>query len=442
MSENVYQQMYPEEEVLKTLLSLIEESIPRERKLYTSQLLCWLMINHFLLGIGSLRELVLQTFEEGTEKFVGDCKRKRQGKWSENTSALSQARMKLPLEYFELLLEKIHGLIEGRELTWRGRRLFSIDGTTLKLDPSERTARFYEPYSAKGKSAFPIMLVTVAHDLLSGIALSPEYAPMYGDQKSCEQEQTLSILPRLPANSIVVSDRAHGIFSIVHSSVQHGHDVVYRLTDTMAEFLLKSENLFQDTDQTIEWKPSARERKKYPEIPPEAAVQGRVIVQKLLRGKDVVRLVLFTTLLDVPAQEIIDLYGKRWQIEGDLRDLKKTLLLNRVSGKTVEAVDRQVLAAIIGYNIVRVTILLAAEANNIQDPRTVGFKNVVDVLRMKIPQLLAARSRKERNEIINWIFRFAVSVINKKRNRKSYPREVYERQTKYPSKIVNKNNAA
>jgi hypothetical protein len=96
------------------------------------------------------------------------------------------------------------------------------------------------------------------------------------------------------------------------------------------------------------------------------------------RGKSQEWLFLFTTLA-LPAQEIVDLYGRRWNIETDLRSLKRTVRLHQISAKSTDMLEKELLIATSAYNFVRAVMCLAARRSRI-DPRQLSFAGVLNVV--------------------------------------------------------------
>ena len=103
-----------------------------------------------------------------------------------------------------------------------------------------------------------------------------------------------------------------------------------------------------------------------------------MIAFRLGRGKSQEWLYLFTTL-DWPADQIIELYGRRWNIETDLRSLKRTVRLHHVTAKSTDMMEKELLVAIAAYNLVRAVMCLAAKRNNL-DPRQLSFAHVLNVV--------------------------------------------------------------
>ena len=62
---------------------------------------------------------------------------------------------------------------------------------------------------------------------------------------------------------------------------------------------------------------------------------------------------LMTNDLDAPAQEIADLYRRRWRIELFFRLIKQTLRITKFVGRSENAVRIQIAVALIAYLLMR-----------------------------------------------------------------------------------------
>ncbi len=73
-----------------------------------------------------------------------------------------------------------------------------------------------------------------------------------------------------------------------------------------------------------------------------------------------------TTVLDetISAQEWAELYFHRWKVELFLRDIKITMRMDLLKGKTPDIVDKEVFLYFIAYNLARLLMKEAAEKNN------------------------------------------------------------------------------
>ena len=81
---------------------------------------------------------------------------------------------------------------------------------------------------------------------------------------------------------------------------------------------------------------------------------------------------IVTTLLDpqkYPAQELIELYSQRWQVEVYFRDLKRTLGMNQIAARTVTGARKEVLAFVTLYNLIRRVMEVAAVKQQVAPDR-------------------------------------------------------------------------
>ena len=174
--------------------------------------------------------------------------------------------------------------------------------------------------------------------------------------------------------------------------ITEGWGAVLRLTDVRARRLV-GPSFPQPGEQRVRWQPSRWDGANRRHWPPEAGVEGRVIAFRLGRGKSQEWLYLFTTL-DWPAGQIIELYGRRWNVETDLRSLKRTVRLHHVTAKSTDMMEKELLVAIAAYNLVRAVMCLAAKRNNL-DPRQLSFAHVLNVVNAAWPKLAAAQTNDE-----------------------------------------------
>jgi hypothetical protein len=91
--------------------------------------------------------------------------------------------------------------------------------------------------------------------------------------------------------------------------------------------------------------------------------------------------VLVTTFLcpkETPKAAIKALYRCRWNLELDLRNIKTTLGMERLRGKTPEMAIKELWVYLLGYNLIR---LLMAQAALLADqiPRQLSFKHTVPI---------------------------------------------------------------
>jgi hypothetical protein len=125
-------------------------------------------------------------------------------------------------------------------------------------------------------------------------------------------------------------------------------------------------------DQQVEWfKP--KDQPSWLTAEAYAALPASIVVRELRYriqqpGYRTREVTLVTTLLDphaYPATELAQLYADRWQIEVNLRHLKQTLHLDVLRCKSVAGVHKELLMIALAYNLVRLVLLRAAQAQGV-----------------------------------------------------------------------------
>lgn len=137
-------------------------------------------------------------------------------------------------------------------------------------------------------------------------------------------------------------------------------------------------------------------------------------------------------LSHVAAEDVVALYKLRWNIETDLRSLKRTVGLHQVFGKAVSMVEKEVLLAVAAYNLVRAVMALAAQRAQIP-PRQLSFAGVQAAVLAALPGLDSARTDEEYNHRMDRLLRSAAQARLTQRSRpRSYTREIWGRGGRFP----------
>jgi putative transposase len=366
-------------------------------------------------------------------KKFSDHKRVREKTVSVNPGAFSRARGNMPMSVvetsFDHLFETLHKEIEG---VAEGPSVFLLDGSTLTLPSAPELVRAYPPaHNQHGVSHWPIMRVLVAHDLRTGMASRPVWGPACGPNTVSEQMLTAQLIPRLPAGAGIVADSNFGTFATAHLSTQTGHPVILRLTEVRA-LSIGGLGLNCGADQTVLWKPSPWDRKKHPDLTADALIEGRLIVRRIEQDGKIVKLYLITTFED-PADEIVSIYALRWNVETDLRSLKRTVRLQTLSSRTPDMVGKELVAGVAAYNLV-ITFMEAAARQAGLEPRELSFSWVQDLVYTSVPALMTATSPNEIKEGVQLLLRQIASCkLPKRRKRRSYPRKIWLRSRSFPT---------
>jgi hypothetical protein len=254
---------------------------------------------------------------------------------------------------------------------------------------------------------------------------------------------TEALLERLPAGSGLLGDQNFGVFSIAWAAQQSGHPVLLRLTPSRAQRAFGSLS-HSGIDLKSEWRPSRRDRESHPGLPQDASIKGRLIIRKVYPsdGGGSFKLYLFTTL-DLPAKEIVPIYAQRWNIETDLRTIKKTIRLEMLDCQTPEMIAKELTLAIMAYNLVRAVINESAQRTGL-NPRQYSFSRVQDLINAWLPHLACISSDAEREAEYERMIGYAGQCkLYKRKKLASYPRVVwYRRRTFPPHKVEPRQNGS
>lgn len=339
--------------------------------------------------------------------------------------AYCRARRRLPLELFEQLVDRFAHQLEapGEDPLWHGHRVVLIDGSGFSMpDTAELQARFGQPGAQKPGCGFPVAHLLAVVDAHRGFLQQVILSPL----RTHDMAHVAEAHPQLKSNDILVGDR--GFCSYAHLALisRAKSHAVFRVHQRQLVDFRPHRPSAQECpergrptsrwiqrlgkwDQLVEWRrPSIRPKWMTPEQ--FASLPETLLVRELKyrireKGCRVREVILVTTLLDAdryPASEIAALYGLRWRVEVDLRDLKITLGLDVLKGQSVDVVMKEVQVFALVYNLVRLVMLDAAKRQRVS-PDRISF---IDALRwlqppkpeQPLPQLVVNPRRSGRLE--------------------------------------------
>jgi hypothetical protein len=398
---------------------LIGRERGRRRGIFSTLTVLWLLIFQRLNKDHTLSRAVVEATSSRVKRLSRGSKRVQEGNISLSTGGYSAARTRLSLDVVKMVGEQVFDLFKSRGETKYGKHLYSLDGSTFALERTEELAKEFPPATNQhGESYFPVMNVGVCHDLLTGFAAPPVWGAMYGKEAKNETELGRALIEKTPQDSILLADKAYGIFSICYAAISSGRDVVVRLTAPRAQKIY-GKKLPKKCDRHVTWTASSYDKRTNPHIPKEASVSGRVIcAQVKVEGKkERIDLLLFTNRLDLSVDQLVELYGYRWNIETDLRHLKRTVNMHTLSAKDPEMVKKELLMGVTAYNFVHAVMREAAEKLGIS-PRKLSFATVLRAIEAFTPALEEAKTQAEKDQVMKHFFRAIESAKLPKRSRK------------------------
>ncbi len=329
------------------------------------------------------------------------CAHVRQlGNFAFTRSAYCEARNRLPLQIFrELLRETGHHVTEQacRVGLWRGHRIVSVDGSSFSMSDTDELRGLFHWAPEKLGFELPVSKFVALFDLITGALLDLVPASMRDHELVLVQR----VRDLLRPNDVVVADRLYCTYAYLAQLFTEQLHFVIRVPASSRRVDFRPHRRHAAAkhwkgpqsiwirrlgkhDQIVEWiKPA--------EVPPWLpreiwdALPDRLRVRELRyrvtrRGYRSREVTLVTTLLDpqrYPKEAVVELYGRRWQIETNLRHLKTTMRMDVLRCKTVDGIHRELAVFGIVYNAVRLVMIHSADAHGVP-PDRISF---IDVLR-------------------------------------------------------------
>ena len=325
-----------------------------------------------------------------------------QGRVDEGTSAYCQARKRLPLDLLQRLRVAVAAAGEKAAQLWHGLRPKLIDGTTVRLPDTQKNQRAYpQSRSQKPGCGFPLMRLAGVFSLATGVLL--DYAK--GNKHQSELRLLKGLLDQFKPGDLAVADR--GFCTYVLLALLNSRHIlgVFRLHQTRRADLRKGKRLGKN-DRLFTWLKPAQKPRWLPQswwkkIPGELSV--RVIrFQLRRRGYRPESVTFVTTLLDAqqyPAQDIAELYARRWKIELWFRDIKTSMGMEVLRCKSPQMVHKELEMFLIAYNFIRCLMVQAGASNDVTLDR-MSFKGTVDSVRQFSLAIAQARSKKKQTQLI------------------------------------------
>jgi len=352
-------QCLPEEDILKACDDVGHTF--RKRKLGPAQNVCLLLLQ--LLANVALRGL----------RRVADV--------TVSAQAICAARMRLPIRLFHRLIER--SLPDGAcAAGFRGLKTYIVDGLSfMTADTLPLAKKFGKPRNQRGPTqGNPAPKLLTLLEAGGGFIVKAILLPWRRQEFTCLSR----LFKAMKAGSLLVGDRGLVSFTHLFLLFQQGFHGCFRLPKGQVVFKRgrKSRRLVRrqgKQDLRVRW--SASTRPKWLSEKRWALICGQTIELRQIsfricrKGFKTHWAWIITTLLDpqlYPAQELVELYGRRWQIEVDFRDLKQTLKMKMISARTVEGVQKEVLAFILLYNLIRRVMGQAARQQKV-DPDRISF---------------------------------------------------------------------
>jgi DDE family transposase len=344
-------------------------------------------------------------------------------------SAWCQARARLPLTVYQAILAKVCAAAlpqthKGAHL-WRGHRTFHVDGSSFSMsDTAELRQVFGQPTGQAPGCGFPTAHLLVLFSATTGLLMDAFASPL----RTGDVSQAGEYLAHLDPGDILIGDDSfsgyahfalllqanlHGLFPnhhrrIIDFTVGREHTVGGKnaIAGLPRSGWIKS---LGKEDQLVEWfKPQAHpawmSQEEYDALPESIVVREIRRTMRLPDGRRIT-VTLVTTLLDpirYPAEALIELRLRRWDVETNIRHLKTTMGLDVLHCKSAIGVRKELVVFCLVYNLVRVIMLRAAGRQKVSVDR-ISFADALKWMRHarpgdQLPDLIINPLRPQRIE--------------------------------------------
>jgi hypothetical protein len=306
-----------------------------------------------------------------------------------SAAAYCQARARLPLRFFDLLLERFNRAVQRSAVAdgrWHGHRTFLVAGSTgSRPDTPALQGAFGQSTEQRPGCGVPVAHLLGLFPAGTGVLLKLVVAPLL----THDLAQVRAVHATLQPGDVLVADR--GLCSYAHLAllVQAGVHAVLRVGARQLVDFTPGRPFVRPSvrrtpavkgiprsrwlkalgvrDQLVAWLkpktcPSWLARETLATLP-EVLMLREVRYHLNTPGFRTREITLVTTLLDAEVYHVADLaelYRRRWQVETALAHLKTTMQMGVLHCKTVPGVLKELTIFALVYNLVRLVMWQSA----------------------------------------------------------------------------------
>ena len=414
----------------RTLLKPERDGVMSRRRIFSKENTFWAFFSQVLDADGGCKEVIrkLQSYVSIKGGKVP----------SSSTASYCTARKKLDeqmlVEIFEHTADRLDKMPVAGLLN--NRRVIVVDGTGVSMpDTPDNQEAWPQSASQKPGCGFPTARICACFSLESGALLS--YA--IGNKKSSELPLFRKQWKMFKQGDIFLGDKGFCSYFDIANLEKQGVDSVITLARRTPVTAAGSLKKLGDNDLLIKWERPvynailSYSKDAWEELPEELVLR-QIKVTVPHPGFRTQGFYIVTTLLDAklyPAEQIAELYFKRWDVELFFRDIKTTMGLDILRCQTPEMIRKEILMYFIAYNCVRRLMYEAAEEADIA-VRVVSFKGSVQALRNWEPHLNQTKiSRAEHFRLISDLYDAMTNTPIRQRPGRQEPRCLKRRPKNY-----------
>ena len=419
-----------EDFIPRTLLKPEQSGVMSRRRIFSKENTFWAFLGQVLDADGGCKEVIRKLQSYASVKGINVP--------SSSTASYCTARNKLDEQMLVEIFAHTADRLDKMPATGllNNRRVIVVDGTGVSMpDTPENQEVWPQISSQKPGCGFSSARICACFSLESGALLS--YA--MGNKKSHELPLFRKQWNIFKDGDIFLGDKGFCSYFDIANLEGHGVDSVVTLARRAPVRPADSLKKLGPNDLLITWKRPAYNAilsysKEAWEALPKELVLRQIKVRVKYPGFRTKWFHIVTTLLDAaqyPAEELAELYFKRWDVELFFRDIKTTMGMDILRCLTPEMVRREIVMHFIAYNCIRRLMCEAAEEADVE-VRVVSFKGSVQALRSWEPHLNQAKiSRTERSRLISDLYEAMTNTTIRQRPGRSEPRCLKRRPKSY-----------
>ncbi len=350
---------------------------------------------------------------------------------SPHSGSVVKARKRLPLQVWKNISQWLcqQAQINSEAVAyWRSHRTVSVDGTCLTLaDEPELRKQFGISKGNYGDRKYPLVRLVCLCLTEAMTVIDYRLAGYRNDENAL----LAPMLKTLQKGDLLVADRHFAGANLYWHYMQNGLEYLTRAHQRLKISHLKKLWSYNANDFVARLKIGDAYRRKNPEMP--KYIKVRIIRVEVSSRGHRKPIWLVTSLLDAecyPADEIVELYLKRWRIETLFDQLKIKGGADLLRSKTVDGVQKEVAARICAINIVRIIMLQAAAAGEV-DVMRISFVGAVRTIIAFAPSI-ALRPIWQLPTIYEAMLKEIASHLVPERTGRLEPRKVTHDKRGYP----------
>ena len=306
-------------------------------------------------------------------------------------SSLSVARRKVPVATFRRVLHQLvdhlSGILPGALRHHIDRRFFAVDATSLVCPRSPSLLKnLSRPHVNQWLLAhYPRALVVVAFDVIRRLPLEWVLLP----KGRGERAAMAPLMNRLRRGDVLILDRGYPARWLLASFISHGVDVVMRMTAAKAGSWPEVQDFIASGAKAAVISISLGNG-KFADV--------RLLRRNPPRGRPLKHqrretMVVLTTLLPrqgFEAQDIFDLYGRRWDIESLFREMKEAFTIERFHARTLDGIQQEIATVLMWMALT--AVIQAAVQDGLTDGKRANRTACREVARICLVNAIAGRA--------------------------------------------------